>query len=244
MGFASRRISPWVLCIIVWPLTLFAQIEDDEFRSGLIGQYSDHADHSFARRDATVSIASGRGEVDWRLAGDSLRVHWAGFLMSQAVGEYRLHAYGAGSVRITLDGEPVLQAETKMPEWSVSDAIPLQFAFHPLKVAYDRKDTEGGLRLFWSGPQFQLEPIGPQYFFHDPTQTPDASLEQGELIVRAMRCAACHHIPGEAQPADAASLAHVAGNMRFDWLVDWLANAPPEQQSVLRRMPHFSLAKS
>ena len=89
MRIASRRISPWVLCIIAWPLALAAQIEDDEFRSGLIGQYSDHDGHSFTRRDATVSIAAGPAGTDRRLAGDSIRVLWTGLLMSQAVGEYR-----------------------------------------------------------------------------------------------------------------------------------------------------------
>ena len=244
MRFASRCICPLVLCIVAWPLTLSAQIEDDEFRSGLIGHYSDHLGHALTRRDATISIAPGDVSVDRRLDGTSLRVRWTGFLMSQAVGEYRLNVYGAGSVQIKLDGETVLSAESKMPEWSVSAPLPLQFDFHPLAVTYDRKDTAGGLRLFWSGPQFQLEPVGPQYLYHDPTQTPDASLQRGELIVRALRCAACHNIAGESQPADAPTLAHLAGNMHFDWLVNWLADATPIQERVSRRMPHFSLSKS
>ncbi|MDA1054294.1 MAG: c-type cytochrome [Planctomycetota bacterium] len=244
MRFASRRIRLLALCIVAWPLTLAAQVEDDEFRGGLIGSYADQHGHSLTRRDTTVSIASGDVPIDRRLEGTSLRVHWSGFLMSQAVGEYRLHIYGTGSVQIELDGNTVLQAENKTPAWSVSAPIALQFDFHPLEVSYDRKDSDGGLRLFWSGPQFQLEPIGPQYLFHDPTQTPDDSLERGELIVRALRCAACHDIPGESQPAGAPSLAHVGGNMHSDWLVNWLADAAPRQAGVSRRMPHFSLSKS
>jgi mono/diheme cytochrome c family protein len=250
MRFASRRVSPLLLCIAAWPLTLSAQIEDDELRSGLIGHYSDRAGHSIARRDPTISIGPGNDAVDRRLKADSLRVRWTGLLMSQAVGEYRLHVYGAGSVQIQLAGKTVLKAESKTHDWLVSAPIPLQFDFHPLEVSYDRKDSEGGVRLFWSGPQFQLEPISSRYLFHDPQQTPDAALERGEMIVRALRCTACHNIPGGSQAVDAPSLAHLAGNMHFDWLVHWLADAPtrqaPSKQLVggLRRMPHFSLSKS
>lgn len=244
MRFATHRISTLVLCLLASPLTLFAQIEDDEFRSGLVGHYSDTLGHSFARRDATISLAPGDAQIDRRLDGTSLQVRWTGFLMSQAVGEYRLHTYSAGNVQITLDGETVLRAESKSPEWSVSAPIPLQFDFHPFDVTYDRKDTAGGLQLFWSGPQFQLEPVGTRYLFHDPTQTPDATLERGELIVRAMHCAACHQIPGESSPSDAPSLVHVASNMHYDWLVDWLSRTTPSQEGALRRMPHFAISKS
>ena len=240
MIFASRIL---VLCLAAAPSTLGAQIEDDEFRSGLIGHFSDDLGNSLVRRDATVSLAPGDVPIDRRLQGTSLRARWTGFLMSQAVGEYRLHVYGAGNVQITLGGETVLRAESKSPQWLVSAPIPLQFDFHPLEVTYDRQGTAGGLRLFWSGPQFQLEPIGTQYFYHDPTQTPDASLERGELIVRALRCAACHRIPGESPPVDAPSLLQIAGNMHSDWLVNWLSPATPNQAGTLRRMPHFSLSK-
>ncbi|MEX0819088.1 MAG: c-type cytochrome, partial [Pirellulaceae bacterium] len=242
--YVNRAIRLLILCLVLGPGTLVAQIEDDEFRSGLIGHYSDQSGHSFARRDATVSLTSADVPVDRTLRADSLQVRWTGFLMSQAVGEYRLHVYGTGSVQIELDGKSVLKAESQSPRWSVSAPLPLQFDFHPLEVAYDQRDTDGGLRLFWSGPQFQLEPIGPRYLFHDPLRTPDESAQRGELLVRALRCAACHQIPGESQPADAPSLAHLADNMHFDWLVDWLANTAPRQDGVLRRMPHFSLSNS
>ncbi len=244
MRFASHRITLLMLCLLVGQVAVFGQIEDDEFRSGVIGHYSDTLGHSLARRDTTISLAPGNVLIDQRLAGTSLQVRWTGFLMSQAVGEYRLHVYGVGHFQIALDGESVLRAESNSPEWSVSEPLPLQFAFHPLEVTYDRKETAGGLQLFWSGPQFQLEPIGPQYLFHDPTHTPDASLERGEQIVRALRCATCHQIPGESPPTDAPSLTHVAGNMHFDWLVDWLSRETPSQEGALRRMPHFTLSKS
>ncbi|MCB9940918.1 MAG: c-type cytochrome [Planctomycetaceae bacterium] len=243
MRFRTRRIILLVLLFAV-PTTLFGQVEDDEFRSGLIGRYSDQTGNSFLRRDETISISPGNVPIDRRLEGDSLRIRWTGFLMSQALGDYRLHVYGTGDVQITLDGESVLRANSETPQWSVSDPLPLQFDFHPLEVNYDRNDAGDGIRLFWSGPQFQLEPIGSRYLFHEPAQTPDASIERGELMVRALRCAACHQIPGESHAANAPSLAHVEGNLHSDWIVDWLANPPTEQEGVLRRMPHFAISKS
>ncbi|MBC8351436.1 MAG: c-type cytochrome [Planctomycetes bacterium] len=244
MRFFRCYIVLLVLSILGWPTTLLAQIEDDEFRSGLIGNYSDPQGNSLSRRDAAVSIAPGTSSIDRRLDGISLRVHWTGFLMSQAVGDYRLHVYAAGNVRIQLNGTTVLKSESDTSKWSVSAPIPLQFDFHPLEVTYDRKDSEGGIRLFWSGPQFQLEPIGSRYLYHDPTKTPDTSFSRGGSIVRALRCAACHHVPGESRPATAPSLAHVADNMHFDWLVSWLAVTPKQQDGVQRQMPHFSLSES
>lgn len=233
MRIVSHCMAPLVFCLLTGAITLHAQFEDDEFRSGLIGHYSDQSGRAFERRDTTISV----------LAGDSPRVRWSGFLMSQSVGDYRLHVYGTGSVQIKLDGVVVLHAENKTAQWAVSDPLPLQFDFHPLEVEYDRQGTVDGLRLFWSGPQFQLEPIGPRFLFHDPAQTPDASVERGELLVRGLRCAACHEIPGESQPADAPSLAHVGGNLHFNWLVDWLANETPQREGAMRRMPHFAFSQ-
>ena len=256
MGSARRRTTILVLSIIASPLSpfaqlfpfaqvsLFAQVEDDEFRSGLIGSYSDNQGHRMTRRDATVSLHAGNGQIQRQLDADSLQVQWTGFLMSQAVGEYKLHVYGAGNIEIVLDGETVLKSESTKPEWSASTALPLQFDFHPVTIAYERNGTEGGIRLFWSGPQFQLEPISTRYLYHDPTQTPDASVGRGESIVSALRCAGCHNIPGQSQPANAPSLAHVTENMDFEWLVDWLAKPTPQPAGIVRRMPHFSLANS
>lgn len=243
MRFANACLAQFVCILAAVPVTLLAQIEDDEFRSGIIGRYSDQSGNTFEWRDTSVSIRGNNFALDRRLDGSSLRATWSGYLMSQAVGDYRFHVFGTGNIQVKLDGQIILRAEHKTSQWSDSRSLQLQFDFHPLEVEYDQQDTGNGMRLFWSGPQFQLEPIGSQYLFHDPAQTPDASFERGESLVRALRCAACHQIPNDSRRLEAPSLAHVAENLHFDWLVDWLADSKDRQEASLRRMPHFSFSK-
>lgn len=98
--------------------------------------------------------------------------------------------------------------------------------------------------LFWTGPQFSLEPIGPNFLFHDHSRAPsrvalDAALA-GDLT-RALRCAACHLVPGESESLAGPALDRLAGNVHPAWLTAWLLDAntdlvPVDQATATNRI--------
>src|SRR5262249_41233173 len=101
-------------------------------------------------------------------------------------------------------------------------------------------------KLCWTGPQFGVEPIPERAFVHEPKESPSTAFEEGRLLVRALRCAACHDVPGEAKPLPAPALTHLDGNLSSDWLIDWLSpkdGVPMTGDPLKRRMPHQALSR-
>ncbi len=95
-----------------------------------------------------------------------------------------------------------------------------------------------------------LEPLAGRWLYHATRETPSTAFEDGERLVRALRCAACHEIAGEARALPAPALNAMAGNLGRPWLINWLAQRPPERGAALdpevasRRMPHFPFEQS
>ena len=232
-----------------------AQEEDEDlFAPGLIARYSNTKGVSFTRRDAAVSFAWKDGTADRRLPAGPFRAEWRGFLLSQANGNYQLHAYYSGKLRLTLGDRVVIDHASDAADWHSSAPIELDYDYHRLQIEYQKTNDQAHLALFWTGPQFQLEPIDGRQLFHRRSDTPTAVFERGESLVRALRCEACHQIgSGDAKgemggkPLAAPSLEHLAGNMERDWLLRWLTAKPDPKDSdtsipnPTRRMPHFSL---
>lgn len=242
-----------VLLTAVLPTTPARAQFEDEFQPGLIGEYTDADGQRLTRIDPRVSFAWGDRPPAAGLGDGPFTVRWSGYLMSQASGEYRLYAYAQGRVSIVLDGETLLDAEAKQPGWLESDPISIPFDFHDFEVTFRKTGDRARLALFWSGPQFQLEPLANR-LFHDIDADVDQRLERGGRLVRALRCAACHEIPGRLPPSPAPALDGIGGAVSRAWLIDWLTSSPektPEQTEtaagqdsgeVVRRMPHFDLS--
>ena len=67
----------------------------------------------------------------------------------------------------------------------------------------------------------------------------------------ALRCTACHHLPGQPQPLPAPALDTAKHHLRREWMIDWLSRSPEQQETanesagqgetLARRMPHFAL---
>jgi mono/diheme cytochrome c family protein len=256
--WSPRGLTIWKTIVLMsllglWPCRAVAQpaapaAEDDELQTGLIGSYRDRAGHTLRRVDPQLALQWQQTPPDRRLSTGPYAVHWNGFLMSQARGAYRLSVYAAGKVRVSLGGQVVIEGETGSPGWMHSEPIELAFDWHPLEVGYTSLSESGRVNLFWSGPGFSLEPVSPRQLFHEPADAPVSQFARGEQLVRGLRCAACHTIPGEAQPMAAPSLVHLKGQIEPQWLVEWLttaseADSPPAQSEpqAMRRMPHFPL---
>lgn len=247
LSFGLALPCAWLIICSAWG-TAFAQEEEDEpFRPGLIGHYTDAQQTAIDRIDRAVSFTWHERSPDRRLAAGKFHVQWRGLLMSQANGAYQLHAYFAGQLRVTIDGTTVLTAEAQQPSWHSSQPLELHFDYHPIQVDYEKLFESAEVSLYWSGPQFQLEPIDGRQLFHDRKDTPSQAFERGQQLVRALRCSACHTLPGEPPAFPAPALDRLAGNMHHHWMVDWLTKTPSpvaaqNPDELARRMPHFAIS--
>ncbi|MGE0759378.1 MAG: c-type cytochrome, partial [Pirellulaceae bacterium] len=230
-----------------------AQDEEEEpFQSGLIADYTDATGRSAQRIDREVRFVWSRHAPDERLAAGKFRVRWRGLLMSQADGTYQLHVHAAGKVRVQLRGETVLSGERVQPGWLSSKPLDLSFDYHPLEIEFESPSGSPRLGLYWSGPQFQLEPVSSRQLFHDRTASIPDDFSRGARLVAALRCAACHDVGGGGQADAAPALDHLAGNLHDAWLRDYLAERPapahrgPSETATTelsRRMPYWQLKK-
>ena len=107
-----------------------------------------------------------------------------------------------------------------------AEPVTLDYGYHPLVIEYRGKPSAAQFGLYWSSEKFQLEPVPDRHLFHDPKDSPDERFEQGQLLARALRCAACHDVPGEQAALTAPALLRLRGNLSPDWVVDWLQQAP------------------
>lgn len=242
-----HSLVPCVVFAIVFVEGTAACAQDDEFSPGLIARYAhdENVEEAAVRTDPVIAFHWGSRPPDRRLSQGDFSAHWQGYLMSQARGTYRLRAFAAGRVTIELNGEVLLDETSAEPCWLDAQPIDLSFDWHPLEVTFERTSDDPRIALYWEGPGFQLEPITSRWFFHDPDETPPDDFARGATLVRALRCAACHELPGELAPSPAPALDQLSGNIAAEWLVDWLSKAQAEAstgcESVTRRMPHFSL---
>jgi mono/diheme cytochrome c family protein/glucose/arabinose dehydrogenase len=227
-----------------------AAAEDDEealpvYRPGLVATLSQPGRPPVVRVDDDVQFVARAGTAtDERLAPGPLDAAWRGRLFSLAPGEYRLHVFLQGRATIRLNSTEILQATAAAPTWHESLPVKLSYGHHPLEIDYHTDGAEGTCKLHWSGPQFGVEPIPERHLFHDPGQTPATSFEDGRLLVRALRCAACHAVPGETSTLPAPALTHLAGNLDRRWLVEWLTPSDGTLRvgdPARRRMPHLPL---
>lgn len=230
--------------------SIYGQEEDEEpFSPGLIARYESSKLHE--RIDRSISFHwdqhANEGSANAaNSAGDRLRVQWRGRLLTQGIGKYQLHAYVSGQLKIVLNGTAVLTANSssKTPQWFSTAPMELAYDYHPLFVEYEKGKGAGHVVLYWSGPQFQLEPIDGRQLFHDRGTSPDSAFDRGATLVRALRCAACHELADQSAPIQAPSLARLAGAMNPDWMQAWLLEHSGEAAEIpTRRMPYFSMTK-
>lgn len=256
-----NRISPATLLAVVagiclgllslWTAPLALAQEDDEepFRPGLIRELVLTSGERVLERAATPLVTAEEVAV----AKGIKRLEWSGLLDFPDTGAYRLAVYGSGKIALKLGGRTVLERTEQKVGWSESAELNFEFGPQPLQITFEplalQGFTSGELALFWTGPNFSLEPISPRALLHPREKAPPSALASGRLLGRALRCEACHQ-EKEPEPLAAPSLRQLSGQIDRAWLVNWLSSkvdAPKAGEVALplvRRMPHFGLSAS
>lgn len=249
----------------VWNVADACGQDDDEsepppFLPGLVAEYS-NATQRIERIDGRVGYNWGRRPPDPRLDTGPFRAVWKGNLLVNEPGTYELHVFVAGRVRIRLRDAELLDQTVAEPAWLESAPTELPFGYHAIEIEYAATENPARIALYWLGPTFAREPIAERYFYH-PGSAPtlDNHFERGRLLTHALRCGACHELPGQTpgRPAldrPAPALDRLATTVRPKWLLDWLLagsaeagsdHAPADRRAspeLARRMPWFSLTR-
>jgi mono/diheme cytochrome c family protein len=253
-----NRLPPHGVPRLLWTCVLFCTLalarstcsiadDDDEepqLLPGLVARYASAGVECVRRDDALQFVWKDRSP-DERLPPGDFSARWEGQLLVLSPGEHRFYVYAAGEVSLDVDGNKILAASAQTAQWLDSPAVDLEFGHHKIAVGF--RKTSGGARvgLYWSGPQFDLEPVPGRLLFHEPSSDPNDRFERGAELWRSLRCGNCH--PQVAGPAGlpAPSLIGLSGNISRNWLIGWLraGNRPDDedQGAAARRMPHFGL---
>jgi len=234
----ARLCGLFLLLVVAAASAQDEAAEENPYRPGLVATYS-AGGRTATRVDETIAFDWQDATTDPRLPAGEFSAVWRGRLWMQAPGTYQLFCYVQGSVEIKLAGKSVVSGEAKEPQWVSSQPLELPFDRHAVEITYRRMGQRGQLALFWTGPQYRLEPIAERFLMHDREQSPSAEFERGRQLAAALRCAACHHDEA-ASISPAPALDRLSGNVHEAWLVDWLAN---HADGWKRRMPDLGVTR-
>src|SRR5262245_13529744 len=193
--------------------------EENPYRPGLVANYT-AGGRTITRLDETVAFDGQDAAPDPRLTAGEFAATWRGRLWAQLPGTYRLLCYVQGAVEVKWAGKVVVTGQSDQAGWVTSQPLELPFDRHELEVMYRKTGPRGQLALFWTGPEFRLEPIAERFLMHDREKSPAADFERGRQLAAALRCAACHRDEA-GQLAPAPALDRLSGNVHEAWLVDW-----------------------
>lgn len=214
--------------------------EDNPFAPGLIATFRGADDREHVRLIEGLSHVWNDQAPDPRLPPGPFQATFTGRLWIQAPGVYKFRVFAAGGVKLTINSKQLVNERMAEPGWLAAEPIDLPFGFHPLTVEYERTTEPARIGLYWEGPNFPFEPVASRWLLHERENVPSSDFERGELLVRGLRCAACHELPVEQAPLAAASLVSLKGNLSRAWLVEWLSADSRDAESAGRRMPYFA----
>ena len=213
-----------------------------EFLPGLVATLDLPKIGRVTRLDHDVLFDWSETSVDYRVASQSpIKVRWTGYLECKDNGQFRIHVYAAGRITVRIDNRAILKSDSESPGWLDSLPLEMKFGRYPIELEYEGNGSRRQIGLFWSGPQFELEPISHRYLSHRFENAIDDSFERGALLSRALRCSACHEGNDVREPLTAPALTCLDGNLNRDWLVERLTATG---STADQRMPHFGLDRA
>jgi cytochrome c553 len=225
--------------------------EESPYAPGLVATIQGAGDSAAAgpvtRIDEALAFDWAAAAPDPRLSAGNFSSTWRGRLWTQVPGRYELAVYaGGGKISLRLAGKEVLTGDAAAQGWVRTEPLELEFGRHEFEVSFERTAAPARLSLFWSGPNFVLEPVPARFLMHDREASPATAFERGRTLAAALRCEACHGEQADSRALAAPALEKLSGNLNSAWLVDWLSAKPADgiSENIVRRMPHFALSEA
>ncbi len=199
------------------------------------------------RIDRRLSFDWTDSRIDSRVA-EVQSVTWSGNLLVRTAGRHTFHSQVSGNVEITVDDQVVLATDGSNV-FASGTAVDLSAGDHPIQIVFQmtlkRPETIAPrnfrMQLFWSSPEFTLEPIPADALTH-AADYKAAHAQQGRRLVDALRCAACHTGLDELPTLKAPALLRLRGHTSDADIVRRLAH--PETVGTWSSMPAFGFSES
>lgn len=203
--------------------------------------------HVVTRIDWRPSFDWTGSRIESRIA-DVQSVTWSGNLLVRSRGRHTFHAQLAGAVQVIVNDQVVL-AEDGANVFVSGTATDFSAGDHRIQIVFKPKLKDAGtkvppdfrMQLFWSSPDFTLEPIPADVLTHAEEHNASPA-HQGRMLVDAHRCAACHSGLDELPTLKAPSLQRLRGNTSNADIVRRLTH--PETVDVGSLMPAFEFSES
>ncbi len=203
--------------------------------------------HSVTRIDRRLNFDWTNSRIENRLA-DAHTLTWSGNLLVRSGGRHTFHTQVTGSVNVLVDDALVLAVEGENV-FASGRATELAAGEHRIQVEFqtalqqpDKKVLQDfKLQLFWSSPEFTLEPIPADALTHAADIEMQLA-QDGQRLVDALRCAACHTGLDELQVLKAPDLRRLRGNTDDADIIRRLTQ--PESIGNWSSMPVFGFSES
>ncbi len=256
MTNAMRQLTnalagPFTSCTIMVAVVAIAGLsqvsaDEEDASPGLLGTVS--AEDTFVTRiDHRLNFDWTDSHIESR-AANVQSVRWSGNLLVRTGRRHTFHAHISGAVKILVDNTEVLSVNGSNVFHS-GQPMELSAGDHQIQVDFqtnvrqpDAKPlSDFKLQLFWSSPDFTLEPIPADALTHISDHA-TVIAQQGHALVDAMRCAACHTGLDELPTLKAPDLQHLRGSARDADIIRRLTH--PETLGAWSSMPAFNFSES
>lgn len=205
-----------------------------------------------AARLCALYVPKGSPPTPFLPAG-AFQAKWEGDVASPLRGEYTFSVEVRGQVKVSVNGQQILDAAGAAAAQYADKTIQLQKGANHFVVEYSTDGQDDAqLQLNWASKEFPREPVPPVSWTHSPppSELAGARLREGRMLFTQLHCAACHD-GGALVPKDgngmmetmmtAPDLADAGARFRPGWLAAWIEN--PRALRADATMPNLHATK-
>lgn len=214
--------------------------DDDDIQPGLI-LTREFAGESTRQVAGDVSLPLTSAADDRSPAGTPLTRTWQGSLLLKSEGTFQFHAYVHGTIRVQVGETVVLDAHSPEPGWVSGPATEFSFGDFPFTAQFQKGPQPGsGLKLYWSGDGFPLEPLPHHLLFHEVDSRPMRQARTGAQQLVAANCLGCHAERSTEPALPRYALTHVGAGRSWPAIRERLMRREPSADQG--RMPAYGLS--
>ncbi len=202
-------------------------------------------------RLAALYVPKGSPATPFLPAG-AFKAAFAGQIDSSLRAEYTFSVEVRGQVKVSINGQPVLDAAGAAAAQYADKTVQLNKGANAVLIEYlSDGEEDAQLRFNWSSKDFPRELVPPTAWTHlaAPAATAGEQMREGRMLFATRHCTACHDAgalvasDGTGMPellATAPDLVDAGARFQAPWLAAWVQN--PRAVRSDATMPHLPLA--
>ena len=245
-----KRSAPALLCILAFfapGMAASAQDGVEPAEAPGIRVRFKAGDATDARVDDSVQlfVSAGQSPTPF-LAGGTFEAVWEGFISVDLRDRYEFRVEANGAYKLEINDVVALEGSGSGEQPSEpSKRIRLGKGNNQLKVSYSSPAKgDAMLRLFWSSPDFDFEPVPAKALSHaeDAALAAASELRRGRERFVERRCHKCHVGAGPESgmvelALDAPTFEGIGSRRNMDWMRRWILDPTAFRHASVARMP-------